>query len=166
MQVLFTYPLQLRHHTVMLSYQTQHRPTSHSSLLQSKVAINLARQLTSALDTLISDSLHCLHIRHTAHFKQTRAVQPTATCRQSPYIQPATITVTSFSLWRALAAPVLIMTSFSLWRHSLLSWPHPTLRTYVTDTLPRLICKDDVNFVHQFFKHNSAYKLPLQVDNN
>ena len=34
------------------------------------------------------------------------------------------------------------MTSFSLWRHSLLSWPHPPLRTYertyvCTDTLPR-----------------------------
>ena len=38
----------------------------------------------------------------------TRAVQPVATCRQSPYLhEPA----------------VIIMTSFSLWRHSPLSWP-------------------------------------------
>ena len=48
----------------------------------------------------------------------TRAVQPVATCRQSPYLhKPAIVVVTSFSLWRlaptALAAPVLIMTSFS-----------------------------------------------------
>ena len=51
----------------------------------------------------------------------TRAVQPVATCRQSPYLQqPAIVIVTSFS-WRlppialaALAAPIPIMTSFSL----------------------------------------------------
>jgi len=62
-------------------------------------------------------------------------VQPVAACRQSPYLhKPATVIVTSFSLWRlaptALTAPVLTMTSFSLWRHSLLSWPRPPLRTY------------------------------------
>jgi len=56
----------------------------------------------------------------------TTAVQPTAACRQSPYLHnPAIVIVTSFSSWRlmlvALAAPVLIMTSFSLWHHSLLS---------------------------------------------
>jgi len=42
--------------------------------------------------------------------------QPVATCRQSPYLhKPATVIVTSFSLWRlapmalaALVAPVLI----------------------------------------------------------
>jgi len=38
---------------------------------------------------------------------------------QSPYLRPAIIIVTSFSLWpfapTALAAPFLIMTSFSLW---------------------------------------------------
>jgi len=51
----------------------------------------------------------------------------------------------------ALAAPVLIMKSFSLWCHSLLSWPRPQRdgRTYVryvrTDTLPRLIYKEDYN---------------------
>jgi len=90
-----------------------------------------------------------------ASIKYTRAVQPVATCRQSPYLhKPAIVIVivTLFSLWRlapaALAAPVLIMTSFSLWRHSLLSWPCPALRTYErtyvrsTDTLPRLIYKD------------------------
>jgi len=49
---------------------------------------------------------------------QTSAVQPVATCRQSPYLhKPATVIVTSFSLWRlaptALAAPVVIMTSFA-----------------------------------------------------
>jgi len=60
----------------------------------------------------------------------TRAVQPVATCHQSPYLhKPAIVIVTLFSL-RRFAAPVLIMTSFSLWRHSLLSWPHPPLRTY------------------------------------
>ena len=54
----------------------------------------------------------------------TTAVQPVATCRQSPYFhKPA----------------IVIVTSFSLWRRSLLSWPRPPLRTYVrTDTLPRV----------------------------
>ena len=89
----------------------------------------------------------------------TRAVQPVATCRQSPYLRkPAIVIVTSFSLWRlaptalaaltalipimtslslwrlaptALAVPVLIMTAFLLWRHSLLSWSLPPLRTYL-----------------------------------
>ena len=75
--------------------------------------------------------------RHTSlSFTCSRAVQPVATCRQSPYLhKPAIVIVASFSLWRlalaALAAPVLIITSFSLWRHSLLSWPRPPLRTYV-----------------------------------
>jgi len=66
-------------------------------------------------------------------FSSTRAVQPVATCRQSPYLhKPAIVIVTLFSLWRlaptALAAPVLIMTSFSLCRHSLLG---VRVRTYV-----------------------------------
>ena len=30
----------------------------------------------------------------------TRALQPVATCRQTPYLRPAIIVVTSFSLWR------------------------------------------------------------------
>jgi len=83
----------------------------------------------------------------------TRAVQPVATCRQSPYLhKPAIAIVTSFSIWRlaptALVAPVLIMMSFSLWRHSLLSWPRPPLYGR-TDTLPRLIYKDNsANFRH------------------
>ena len=76
-------------------------------------------------------------------FVDTRAVQPVATCRQSP-----TSISQLLSLWRhshhdvsptALAAPVSTMTSFSLWRHSLLNWPRLPLRTYITDTLPRLI---------------------------
>jgi len=88
--------------------------------------------------------------------KATRAVQPVAICRQSPYLhKPPVVIVTPFSLWRlaptALAAPVLTMTSLSLWRHSLLSWPRPPLRTYtyVTDTLPRLIYKDAIHWRHQ-----------------
>jgi len=53
---------------------------------------------------------------HFLYMKDTRAVQPVATCCQSPYLhKPAIVTVTSFSLWR----------------HSLLSWPHPLLQTYV-----------------------------------
>jgi len=67
-------------------------------------------------------------------FKETRAMQPVATCRQSPYLhKPAIVTVTSFS------QPL-----FSLLRHSLLSWPRPVFgRTYVrTDALPRLIYND------------------------
>ena len=52
----------------------------------------------------------------------TRAVQPVATCCQSPYLhKPSIIIMTLFSLWRlaptALAAPVLIIASFSLWLH-------------------------------------------------
>ena len=44
----------------------------------------------------------------------TRAMQPVATCRQSPYLhKPA----------------VIMMTSFLLWRHLLLSWPRPALQT-------------------------------------
>jgi len=79
--------------------------------------------------------------------KYTRAVQPVATCRQSPHLhKPAIVIVTSFLLWcltpTALPAPILIMTSFSLRHHSLLSWPRPPLQTYVTDSLPRLIYKD------------------------
>jgi len=50
------------------------------------------------------------------HVKTTTAVQPVATCRQSPYLhKPA----------------IVIVTSFSSWRHSLLSWPRPPLRMYV-----------------------------------
>jgi len=62
------------------------------------------------------------------NFLQSRALQPMATYRQSPYFhKPA----------------IIIMTSFSLWRHLLLSWPHPALWTNLrTDTLPRLIYKD------------------------
>jgi len=64
-------------------------------------------------------------------YVKTRAVQPVATCRQSPYLhKPA----------------IVIVTSLSLWRDSLLSSPRPALRnerTLRTDTLPRLICNDE-----------------------
>jgi len=94
--------------------------------------------------------------------KSTRAVQPVATCRQSPYLhKPAIVIVTSFSLWRlaptalaVLAAPVLIMMSISLWRHLLLSWPHPPFPMYVTDTLLRLIYRDIIAFSKQRYDIN------------
>jgi len=88
---------------------------------------------------------------HIGALHYTKAVQPVATCRQSPYLhKPAIVIVTSFSLWRlaptALATPVLIMTSFSLWRHS-------PLRAYVTDTLPCLIYNDfgKKSIYHNYF---------------
>jgi len=54
------------------------------------------------------------------YLTNTRALQPVATCRQSPYLhKPA----------------IIIVTSFSLWRYSLMSWQRPALwtnvRTYV-----------------------------------
>jgi len=54
-------------------------------------------------------------------FNLTRAVQPVATCRQSLYVhKPATVIVTSFSLWRL--APIRrwrrSKPPFSLWCHS------------------------------------------------
>ena len=68
-----------------------------------------------------------------------------ATCRQSPYLhKPATVTVTSFSLWRlvptALAARshydvILIVTLAT-------ELATPTVTDVRTDTLPRLIYKD------------------------
>jgi len=65
----------------------------------------------------------------------TTALQPAATCRQSPYLhKPAIVIMTSFSLW---------------WRHSLLCWLPPVLRKNVrtlhTDTLPRLVYKDHIS---------------------
>jgi len=54
----------------------------------------------------------------------TRALQPVATCRQSPYLQkPAIVNVTSFSLWRHSRGSRLRPSQpasqlFSLWRHS------------------------------------------------
>jgi len=64
-----------------------------------------------------------------------RALQPLATCRHSPYLhKPAIVIVTTFSLWclapTALAAPFSLW-RHSVWRHSLLSWPHPPIRTNV-----------------------------------
>jgi len=82
-------------------------------------------------------------IRELNVVSDTRALQPVATCRQSPCLhKPAIIIVTSFSLWRhsrgsrlrcsqpATKPAILIMTSFPLWRHSLLSWPRPASQTY------------------------------------
>jgi len=51
----------------------------------------------------------------------TRAVQPVATCRQSPYLhKPAIVTVTSISLWCHSRVSRLRRSQppFSLWRHS------------------------------------------------
>ena len=62
-----------------------------------------------------------------------------------------------------LAASVLVMTSFSLWRHSLLSWPRPALRTYVADTLPRLIHKDVYLLTFQRLIYLSSNQLPIVV---
>ena len=83
----------------------------------------------------------------------TRALQHVATCGQSPYLhKPA----------------IIIMTSFSLWRHSLMSWPRPALRTYITyactDTLPHLTYEDYLywsfgyNFLHMLF---SRWSVPV-----
>jgi len=62
-----------------------------------------------------------IHIRvkqvDTSQLNTTRAVQPVATCRQSPYLhKPALVIVTSFSLWR-LAPIAALASSFPLWRH-------------------------------------------------
>jgi len=79
-------------------------------------------------------TLHTLH--YTAMSTQTRALQPVATCRQSPYLhKPAfIIDVILIMTYRAygVRSPrshcdvILIVTSFAL------SWPRPALRTYVT----------------------------------
>jgi len=67
----------------------------------------------------------------------TRALQPVATCRQSPSSGRYRQRLSSY----CHCDVILIMTSFSLWRHSLLSWRYG--RTYErTDTLPRLTYKD------------------------
>ena len=59
------------------------------------------------------------------HLKGTRALQPVATCRQSPYLRPVP----------SVTKPaILIMTSLA---------PRPALQTY--DTLPRLIYRDAVS---------------------
>jgi len=64
--------------------------------------------------------------------KQTTALQPVATCRQSPYLRPAIIIVTSFLLWRHSRVSRLRrwQLPFSLLLHSLLSWPRPALQTH------------------------------------
>ena len=78
-------------------------------------------------------SSRAVQIVYWLHWIETRAVQPMATCRQSPYLDTLAIDiVTSFLLWHmmpmalvALAAPVLIMTSFAT------ELPCSPLRTYV-----------------------------------
>jgi len=100
----------------------------------------------------------------------TRALQPVATCRRSPYLHKPAIIIMMSSHYdvaslapTALAAPVLIMTSFSLWRHSLLSWPRPALRTYVAGTLPRLVYKDVYLLTFQRLIYLSFYQLPIVI---
>ena len=64
----------------------------------------------------------------------------------------------------ALAAPpFLVMTSFSSWRRSLLSWPRPALRTYVANTLPRLIYKNVYLLTFQGLIYLSFNQLPIIV---
>jgi len=50
----------------------------------------------------------------------TRAVQPVATCRQSPYLhKPVIVIGTSFSLWRLAHTALAALTApFTLWRYS------------------------------------------------
>jgi len=40
------------------------------------------------------------YVTHCHLCKNTTVLQPVATCRQLPYLRPAIITMTSFSLWR------------------------------------------------------------------
>jgi len=72
----------------------------------------------------------------------TRALEPVATCRQSPYLhKPAIIIMTSLSLWRHSHCYVIRYEAGHAQRYG------RTLRSlrYVrTDTLPRLIYKDFV----------------------
>jgi len=63
----------------------------------------------------------------------------------------------------ALAAPVLFMMSLSLSRHSLLSWPRPSLRTYFTDTLPPLIYKDFVYTVISRYSSSPRLSTPMTL---
>jgi len=72
----------------------------------------------------------------------TRALQPVATCRQSPYLyKPAIVIMTSFASLApvVLAAPVLIMTSFAT---ELATCSITDERALHTDTLARLLYKD------------------------
>ena len=84
-------------------------------------------------------------------FTYNRALQPVATCRQSPYFHKSAIVImTSFSLWHHSHGWCLWHSRpttnqlFSLWCHSLLSWPCPALLTYerTYGHLPRLIYED------------------------
>ena len=78
-------------------------------------------------------------------YNSTRALQPVATCRQSPYLhKPA----------------IIIVTSFSLWRHSLLSWPHPALRTYVLGYLVPYNGKK----VIKMWKYNQGYLATINAN--
>jgi len=93
----------------------------------SAVAVNV---LSSSLTDPVSLTL--------AWLNWTRLVQPVATYRQSPYLhKPAIVIVTSLSLLTSRAYGACGRRSrhsqppFSLWRRSLMSWPHPALRTTV-----------------------------------
>jgi len=89
------------------------------------VSIQPCQPLHSLITNLIWNAFQEMN---KANVEITRALQPVATRRQSPYLRKPAI---------------VIMTSFSLWLHSLLRWPRPALRTNVCtlhmDTLPRLI---------------------------
>ena len=120
---------------------------------KSDCAQNMYRLLSVRSQRMRCVTLSCVALRcmprvvvRVVNVMLTRAVQPVATCRQSPYLHKPAVIVTSFSLRRlapSLAAHIPIMTPFSLWRHSLLSWPRPPLQTY--EHLPRLIYKDVAN---------------------
>jgi len=62
----------------------------------------------------------------------------------------------------AFAAPVLVMTSFLLCRHSLLSWPRPALRTYVT--YGHLTAFNIYNFIRHIGSH-IQYKKQYTANN-
>jgi len=89
----------------------------------------------------------------------TGALQPVATCRQSPYLHH----MASFSLWRHSRVSRLRRSQppFSLWHHAhydvIRYWAGHAQRygrTLRTDTLPRLMYKD-----FKVPKHNLSYRV-------
>ena len=72
------------------------------------------------------------HRNRMAQIREIRALQPVATCRQSPYLhKPPIIIVTSLSLWLHSHGDVI-----RYWAGHAQRYVKRTLRT---DTLPRLI---------------------------
>ena len=88
-------------------------PPSTSSYLIYSVHLRAAQSLTATL------CVRCVS-------KHTRALQPVATSRQSPYLRPVPSATKPAII--IVTPAILVMTSF-LCRHSLLSWPRPALRT-------------------------------------